>query len=44
LKYFKTAGWEDEWIETAHSIVRAKFDRTYAFMDFEAQDPTDKVY
>jgi len=44
LKYFKTAGWEDEWIETAHSIVRAEFDRTYAFMDFEAQDPTDKVY
>jgi cobalamin biosynthesis Co2+ chelatase CbiK len=33
LHYFKTAGWEDAWIQTAHDIVRDEFDRTYAFMD-----------
>jgi hypothetical protein len=26
LHYFKSAGWEDEWIETARSIVREEFD------------------
>ena len=35
LHYFKTAGWEDEWIDTARDIVREEFDRTYAFMDLD---------
>jgi len=35
LHYFKTAGWEDEWINTVHNIVHEEFDRTYAFMDFD---------
>ena len=35
LHYFKSAGWEDEWIETAHNIVWEEFDRTYAFMDYD---------
>jgi hypothetical protein len=35
--YFKTAGWEDEWVETARAIVRDEFDRTYAFMDFDKE-------
>ena len=35
LHYFKTAGWEDDWIETARVIVHAEFDRIYAFMDFD---------
>ncbi|KAF8798676.1 hypothetical protein BYT27DRAFT_7320677 [Phlegmacium glaucopus] len=35
LRYFKTAGWEDEWIKMAHNIVREEFDRTYAFMDLD---------
>ena len=26
LHYFKTAGWEDDWIETARGIVREEFD------------------
>jgi hypothetical protein len=30
LSYFKAAGWETEWIETAEAIVRAEFERTYA--------------
>jgi DNA-dependent RNA polymerase auxiliary subunit epsilon len=41
LHYFKTAGWENTWIETARTIVREEFDRTYAFMDVESE--TKKV-
>jgi hypothetical protein len=37
LNYFKKAGWDDAWIETAHGIVRAEFDQTYAFMDINAE-------
>ena len=43
LRYFKTAGWDDTWIKTAQSIVRDKFDRTYAFMDVDTVDPTTEV-
>jgi hypothetical protein len=35
LHYFRMAGWEDEWIETACTIVRDEFDRLYAFMDVD---------
>ena len=35
LHYFKTARWEDNWIETAHIIIHTEFDQTYAFMDFD---------
>jgi len=35
LHYFKKAGWDDTWIETAKDIVRAEFDQTYAFMDVD---------
>lgn len=37
LQYFKTSGWEDEWVETARNIVRDEFDRSYAFMDFDEE-------
>jgi hypothetical protein len=30
LKYFKNAGWEDEWIDAAENIVRAEYERKYA--------------
>ena len=43
LHYFKTAGWQDEWIETAHNIVCEEFDRTYAFMDFDEVVSMNKV-
>ncbi|CAA7270540.1 unnamed protein product [Cyclocybe aegerita] len=33
LVYFKNAGWQDEWIEAARSIVWDEYDRTYVFMD-----------
>jgi hypothetical protein len=35
LLYFKNAGWEDDWVNTARDIVREEFDRTYAFMDYD---------
>ena len=38
LKYFENAGWEEEWIDTAHQIVQDEFDRTYAFMDVDADE------
>jgi hypothetical protein len=30
LEYFRRAGWEPEWIETANKIVRVKFEESYA--------------
>jgi hypothetical protein len=30
LQYFKTAGWQDEWIQTAEGLVRDEFERSYA--------------
>ena len=30
LEYFKNAGWEDEWINTAERIVRNEYERSYA--------------
>ena len=38
LHYFKKAGWDERWIETARDIVRAEFDQTYAFMDVDVED------
>jgi len=38
LNYFKKAGWEDEWIETAQDIIRTEFDQMYAFMDVDIPD------
>lgn len=39
------AGWEDGWIKTARQIVRDEFDRTYAFMDIDAEkELEDKVW
>lgn len=29
LEYFKSAGWEDEWIITAKAIVRTEYERCY---------------
>jgi hypothetical protein len=39
LHYFKKAGWEDAWIDSARDIVRAEFDLTYAFMDVDVEVP-----
>ena len=43
LHYFKTAGWEKTWIETAKTIVREEFDQTYAFMDIDTNVNPIKV-
>ncbi|KAG1895975.1 uncharacterized protein F5891DRAFT_959346 [Suillus fuscotomentosus] len=29
LSYFKNAGWEDEWVDTAEALVRDEFERSY---------------
>jgi hypothetical protein len=42
LQYFTNAGWEDSWIDTARTIVRNEFDRTYAFMDVDSE--ADSTY
>ena len=33
LKYFKTAGWEEYWINEAEAIVHAEFDKSYGSLD-----------
>lgn len=32
LEYFRSAGWEEEWIETARDIVEAEFEQGYSHM------------
>jgi hypothetical protein len=29
LQYFRNAGWDDDWVETAHEMVRDIFDNAY---------------
>jgi hypothetical protein len=38
LAYFKTARWEEEWIETAASLVREEFERSYLEVDIDDGD------
>jgi hypothetical protein len=38
LDYFRSAGWEEKWIETAREIVEAEFDRGYAEMCIGSDD------
>ena len=38
LNYFCVAGWEEEWIEAAHKIVREEFDRVYAGICLESEE------
>ena len=33
LRYFKNAGWQDEWIERAEEIVRTEFNLSYGSLD-----------
>jgi hypothetical protein len=41
LAYFKMAGWEQEWIETAKELVRDVFERSYKQEDAQDQkEPT----
>jgi hypothetical protein len=30
LKYFKAAGWDEEWIDTAKKLIRDQFESRYA--------------
>jgi hypothetical protein len=40
LSYFKTAGWEQEWIETAKELVCDTFQQSYQPEDARDQDKT----
>jgi hypothetical protein len=33
LRYFKNAGWQDDWIEQAEDIVRTEFNLSYGSLD-----------
>lgn len=41
LEYFKNAGWEPEWIDTAKSIVREEFEQSYMTPVAKDLDPAD---
>ncbi|KAG0692110.1 hypothetical protein DFH29DRAFT_818224 [Suillus ampliporus] len=43
LNYFKTAGWEPEWIQTASDLVHHEFDFAYADMPTSSADK-ESVY
>jgi hypothetical protein len=32
LEYFRSVGWEENWINTVHEIVVAKFEQGYSLM------------
>ena len=40
LKYFKHAGWESEWIDTAEALVHEKFAQSYSIQDAAADVTT----
>ncbi|KAG2740682.1 hypothetical protein P692DRAFT_201727755 [Suillus brevipes Sb2] len=43
LEYFKAAGWEDEWVTTAHNIVHTEYERSYASRSCPAPGPGEEV-
>jgi len=43
LAYFKTASWDDEWIDAAEEIVRAEFERAYKVIN-EQEDEQPVCY
>jgi hypothetical protein len=38
LAYFKNAGWEDEWVNSAERIVHMEYERSYAHLGRAAND------
>lgn len=44
LSYFKNAGWEDEWVDTAETLVRDEFKRSYehTIVNDDLTDDEDK--
>ena len=43
LNYFKLAGWEEEWIETAETIVQTEFEQAYAAVVDENDKQDEQV-
>lgn len=38
LEYFKTAVWEEDWVETAEGLVRDEFERSYSVLPVPDED------
>ena len=43
LDYFRAAGWEEEWIDTAHEIVQVEFDQGYAEICLEDSEDEEAM-
>ena len=43
LSYFKAQGWEDSWIDTAHTIIRDEYDRSYASARLDVDSDDDYI-
>ena len=45
LEYFRSAGWEENWIETAREIVVAEFEQGYSHMvdDIDEENNSEAV-
>jgi hypothetical protein len=41
LSYFKSAGWDHNWIETAEQLVRDEFDLNYAGMEVSSGNDSE---
>jgi len=43
LQYFKTAGWQDDWIQTAKTLVHNKFECLYLSTNNDNDSNLDKA-
>jgi hypothetical protein len=41
LPYFKNAGWTEEWINTAETLVHREFECSYSILDIENDTDTE---
>ncbi|TFK60382.1 hypothetical protein BDN72DRAFT_779492 [Pluteus cervinus] len=38
LEYFRSAGWEDSWVDEAECLFRAEYDENYAPVDLDGNE------
>lgn len=43
LEYFKTAAWIDDWINTAETLVREEFKRSYSMLDVSDEEDEPEI-
>lgn len=41
LSYFETTGWSQDWIDTARSIAKEEYERNYASMNVDGDNPPE---